>query len=115
MQEYYVKKIVGQNIKRIRLARKITQVQLAQYMQYSKKSMTNIISQIEKGRKGLTLEKLKLAAKCLKVHPLDLLSPSEYTEEQNEMILNLHDMLQKDKESLHFNTIKHLLKQSRKE
>ena len=69
MNKEEAKKVCGENLKKLRLARGMSQEELAKALGYTNRSSIN---KIEVGRSCLPTSKLKLAAEVLGVSPLEL-------------------------------------------
>lgn len=69
MTKEEAKKIFGENLRRIRISRGITQEELASKLGYTNRSSIN---KIEVGRSDMPRSKIEEAAKVLNVSPLEL-------------------------------------------
>lgn len=69
MNKEEAKKVCGENLKRLRIARGLSQEELAKALGYTNRSSIN---KIEVGRSCLPTSKLKRAAEVLGVSPLEL-------------------------------------------
>ena len=88
MVEGNIKTNIGKRLEYFRLRAGLTQDELAGKMLY--KSKSSMISQIEGGTAGMSVEKALEAAKILNVHPAALLSEKDLS---NDDILILSDFL----------------------
>lgn len=88
MVDSTAKVFIGQRIEYFRTKANLTQDELAEKMGY--KSGSSMISQVERGTAGMSVEQAINAAKILKIHPAALLSEKELS---NEDILLLSDFL----------------------
>lgn len=68
------KKVFGENLRRIRTARGMSQEELAKALGYTNRSSIN---KIEIGRSNIPTDKIKRAAEVLGVSPLDLFQTAE--------------------------------------
>lgn len=103
MNKKEAKKIFGNNIRKLRTARGITQEEFSVRLGYSSRSSIN---KIESGERDLPRSKIALAASILGVSPLDLFSEEEIeadiimTETDNELFLEYSKLTDKNKEKL---------------
>lgn len=67
-----MRRLVGTNVRRLRLARELTQERFAELSGLSQQ----YISDLERGRRNPTVVTLHEIATALNVQPVDLLSPS---------------------------------------
>ena len=84
----------------------MTQENVAHAAGYSGNSM---ISHIEKGERTPSVDQVISLATALDIHPIYLLSPKKYTDEQVEMVLSFHTLLQADNHPL-YDAVKEILK-----
>ena len=69
----YARKLVGRNIRRVRLLGGISQTDLVRRIEASENGMTQAyISQLENGLKNISIDKLAVIAKALGVRLSDL-------------------------------------------
>lgn len=73
MNKEDAKKVFGENLKRLRIARGFSQDELAKMLSYTNRSSIN---KIEVGRSGIPANKVNDLARVLGVSPLDLFSES---------------------------------------
>ena len=73
MNKEDAKKIFGENLKRLRIAKGFSQDELARMLGYTNRSSIN---KIEVGRSGIPANKVNDLARILGVSPLDLFSES---------------------------------------
>lgn len=74
MKKEEAKKIFGENLKRLRMAKGFSQDELARMVGYTNRSSIN---KIEVGRSGIPAAKVNEIAKVLGVSPLELFQESE--------------------------------------
>jgi transcriptional regulator with XRE-family HTH domain len=97
---------LGKKIRILRETLSMSQSDLAEALGYAPGN--TMISQIERGQKGMSLDKIKAVAKIFKVPYVVLLSEDEYTETDLEMFVNLQKVI-KSGDSKHKDSIKLLL------
>jgi transcriptional regulator with XRE-family HTH domain len=68
-----MRKLVGRNVRRIRVARDMTQEQFAERSGFSQQ----YISDLERGRRNPTIVSLYELAQALETTPIELLSPGD--------------------------------------
>jgi transcriptional regulator with XRE-family HTH domain len=100
------KEILGRNIKRLRTLQNITQLELAVAVGYGSSGM---ISQVERGDKGMDSEKIYAAAEFLGVHPSVLFSPTEWNDDQLEMAIKSMKVIKEGKSHPLYETLRSLL------
>lgn len=87
MNKEDAKKVFGENLKRLRIARGFSQDELARMLGYTNRSSIN---KIEVGRSGIPADKVNNLARVLGVSPLDLFNESavepDSTEKDNSII-----------------------------
>ena len=84
------RKLFGQKIQILRKKNGLTQVQLAAALGYNS---TGMISQIEKGIKGMASDKVVQAAKILKVNPAFLFSNERMSRDSIEMLVMVNKIV----------------------
>jgi transcriptional regulator with XRE-family HTH domain len=84
------RKLFGQKIHILRKKCNLTQMQLAAALGYGS---TGMISQIEKGVKGMASDKVVKAAKILKVNPAFLFSNESMSRDSIEMLVMVNDII----------------------
>jgi len=82
--------LFGNNLRRIRVLRGMTQAQLEYKAGYSG---NGALSQIEQGLKGMPINRVYSVAKALKVHPSFLMAQCDYSDDDIETIINFHDLM----------------------
>lgn len=85
MNNEEAKKIFGQNLRRIRVSKNMTQDELAKKLGYTNRSSIN---KIEVGRSDMPRSKIELAAKILGVSPLELFKNSPIDDEVIDTIVD---------------------------
>ena len=85
MNNEEAKKIFGQNLRRIRISKNMTQDELAKKLGYTNRSSIN---KIEVGRSDMPRSKIELAAKVLGVSPLELFKNSPIDDEVIDTIVD---------------------------
>lgn len=100
-----IKKILGSKIKTLRQINDVTQEELRKELGYRS---TGMISQIEDGTKGMSLEQVIKAARFFNVHPAVLVSDVELDSDDLFMLQRLSIVLKK--KGKHYASIQTLLK-----
>ncbi|MHC5214858.1 MAG: helix-turn-helix domain-containing protein [Planctomycetota bacterium] len=84
------KKLFGQKIQILRKKCNLTQMQLAAALGYNS---TGMVSQIEKGVKGMASDKVVQVAKILKVNPAFLFSNESMSRDSIEMLVMVNNII----------------------
>lgn len=85
MNNEEAKKIFGQNLRKIRISKRMSQDELARKLGYVSRSSIN---KIEVGRSDMPRSKIELAAKILGVSPLDLFKNAPIEDEIIDTIID---------------------------
>jgi transcriptional regulator with XRE-family HTH domain len=99
-----LKVALGKKVRRLRKNLKMTQEDLQRELGYNSNGM---ISQVEAGIKGMSVEQVMVAATVLGVHPAVLLSNVEFSVEELELFQKLHQTIKE--KGPHYEAIKTLL------
>jgi transcriptional regulator with XRE-family HTH domain len=84
------KRLLGEKIFILRTKRGLTQMQLAAALGYNS---TGMVSQIEKGFRGMASDKVVQAAKILRVNPAFLFSNQNMSRNSIEMLVMVNDII----------------------
>ncbi|MDD2389447.1 MAG: helix-turn-helix transcriptional regulator [Desulfobacterales bacterium] len=86
INKYEFKKLLGRNIKKLRMKAGLSQVELGKKIGFKS---SGTVSQIERGAIGLNVENIYRASHILGVHPIALCSPFEISDDQVEIYRNI--------------------------